>query len=307
MKLFAVGVLCFAAVVVSAQPMTQRYAAYGDLLVTHLATAPFPHPLRSGGYVYDGKTYSAAEHYSDSSVAIFVPSHYRRSGAVDLVVYFHGWGNNIDTALSRYQVIEQFSASGKNAILILPEGPRNAPDSFGGKLEEKEGFKKLVADVMAVLKKEHKIPASASPGKIVLAGHSGAYRVMSFILLRGGLTRHMSEVYLFDALYGQTEKFAHWIDHSRGRLVNIYTDNGGTKGESENLMACLDAWNIPYFTTEETKATSADLRRHKLVFLHSDLQHNDVFSKRGQFAAYLGTSSLKDIKKGASFSSTRRE
>lgn len=298
MKMYTFAMLLVAAVAASAaQPMTERYQHLGDLIVAHLATAPFPHPLRANGYTYNGKTFSAADHYSDSSVVLFVPKNFRPSASVDLVVYFHGWSNNLDTALSFYRLIEQFSASNKNAIFVFPEGARDAQDSFGGKLEEKDGFKNFIADVMAELKAKGKVPSSAKPGRIVIGGHSGAYRVMSFILLRGGLTRHMKEVYLFDALYGQTEKFAYWIDHSRGRLVDIYTNDGGTKGETENLMNCLTAWKIPFYQADERAASPADLRKHSLIFLHSDLVHNDVVSKYDQLSAYLATSTLKDIKK----------
>jgi len=295
MKVCVIAIVLLVSSVAVAQPITERYSAYGDLIVTKLSTAPFPHPQRANGHVYDGTTYDEAGHYRDSSVALFVPSGYRRSSTVDLVFYFHGWGNNIDTALARYAVIEQFCASRKNAILVLPEAAYNAPDGFGGKLEDKDGMKRLVADVMRVLKNERKIAPRATVGKIILAGHSGAYRVMSFMLLRGGMARHMKEVYLFDALYGQTEKFAHWIEHGKGRLINIYTDGGGTKNESENLMACLDAWKIRYFHAQELKTTPADLRRNRIVFLHSDLKHNEVFSKREQFREFLATSSLKNI------------
>lgn len=293
------AVLFFLAGMVNAQPLTERYAAYGTMIVTQLATAPFPHAQRANGHEYDGKKYDAAGHYSDSSVALFVPKGYRASATVDLVFYFHGWGNSIDSALRRYNVVEQFCASGKNAVLVAAEAAKNSPDGFGGKFEDAGGMKRFVDDAITVLKKEKKISAHAGIGRIIIAGHSGAYRVMSFMLLRGGLTSHMSEVYLFDALYGQTEKFSHWIEHGRGRFVNIYTDGGGTKTESENLMGCLDAWKIRYFVAEEQKATAADLRHNRIVFLHSDLKHNDVFAKRGQFAAYLATSSLKDIKKRA--------
>jgi len=142
-----------------AQPLAERYSAYGELIVKQLSTAPFPHPGRANGHLYDGTTYDEAGHYRDSSVALFVPSGYGRSLTVDLVFYFHGWGNNIDTALARYAVIEQFSASRRNAILVLPEAAYNAPDGFGGKLEDKDGVKRLVADVMRVLKNEKKVRA----------------------------------------------------------------------------------------------------------------------------------------------------
>ncbi len=88
--------------------------------------------------------------------------------------------------------------------------------------------------------KEKKKIKSTTVGNIILARHSGAYRVISFCLMRGGLTNNISDVMLFDALYGQAEKYAHWIDNYKERFINIYTDSGGTKNETENLMADLE-------------------------------------------------------------------
>ena len=62
---------------------------------------------------------------------------------INFVVYFHGWNNNIDSACAQFDLIEQFCESNKNAIFVFPEGPKNSPDSFGGKLEEKDGLEKL--------------------------------------------------------------------------------------------------------------------------------------------------------------------
>ena len=52
---------------------------------------------------------------------------------VDLVFWFHGWGNNVDSAAIRYELIKQFIASKRNAVLVLAETARNSPDSYGGK------------------------------------------------------------------------------------------------------------------------------------------------------------------------------
>jgi hypothetical protein len=49
---------------------------------------------------------------------------------------------------------------------------------------------------------------------------------------------------LFDGLYGYIEKYTYWLDHYGGRFINIYTKNGGTKEESENLMECFDSWKV---------------------------------------------------------------
>ncbi len=276
------------------QPLTERYQHLGQMFVPQLSSAPFPHPNRINGHVYDEKKYSAQEHYRDSSVAIFIPKGLRTSEKINFVVYFHGWNNNIDSACNQFKLIEQFCESNKNAIFVFPEGPKNSPDSFGGKLEEKDGLKNLIDEVLKYLSDNAKFK-SAKVGNIILAGHSGAYRVISFCLMRGGYTKNISDVILFDALYGQTEKYVHWIENFNGRLINIYTDNGGTKYETENLMQDFDAWNIPYCSTEENKLKLKDLTDNRLIFIHTDLTHNEVISVRKQFRDYLKTSTLTSI------------
>ncbi len=275
------------------QPLEQRYSQYGELLVTQLASAPFPHPGRANGRTYGGKVYAAAEHYSDSSVAIFIPKNFKQSKKVDIVIHFHGWFNNIDSTLKQFRLIEQFMESGKNAILVVPEGPKNSPDSYGGKLEDKDGLKKFVNDVVSYLVRQKKVKSS-QVGDIILSGHSGGYHVMAFILMQGGMPEHVKEVYLFDALYGETEKYVYWLDHYKGKMVNIYTDSGGTKWETEQLMADLQGWGIPHFGAEELDTTPKDLRKNRLVFLHTKLQHNEVVAEHNGFREYLKASLLKD-------------
>ncbi len=276
------------------QPLTERYNHLGQMFVPQFSTAPFPHTERKNGHDYDDNKYSANEHYTDSSVAIFIPKGFKTTEKIDFVVYFHGWNNNIDSACAQFNLIEQFGESNKNAIFVFPEGPKNSPDSFGGKLEEKDGLKNLIDDVVNYLSENAKFK-STKVGNIILAGHSGAYRVISFCLMRGGYTENISDVILFDALYGQTEKFAHWIENFNGRFINIYTDNGGTKEETESLMDDFDAWEIPYFKTEESQLNIDDLKSNRLIFIHTDLTHNEVISVRKQFRDYLKTSTLTSI------------
>lgn len=274
------------------QPLTERYNHLGTMFLVPSTHSMFPSAARDTAHWYDGKRYSAEEHYRDSSVALFVPKGFKPGKSTNFVVYVHGWNNNIDSACAQFRLIEQFAESNRNAVFVFPEGPKNSSDSFGGKLEDENQFKQLMEEVAGFLRTK-KIAASSSIGNIVLAGHSGAYRVMSFILLRGGLTEKISGVILFDALYGQTEKFAHWIEHAKGRLIDIYTENGGTKRESEYLMDDLKAWKIPFLSKKETELAPNDLRSSRLVFIYTDLEHNDVIAKRNQFREYLRASGLK--------------
>jgi hypothetical protein len=276
-----------------AQEPSKRFAEYGELLITQLSSAPFPHPGRAAGHTYGKQFFPAEKHYSDSSVAFFIPRGFRQTEVVDLVVHLHGWWNNIDTTLSKYKLPQQLFESGKNVILVVPEGPRNAPDSFAGKLEDAGGLKRFVTDVVDFLFTHGKIK-TRSVGRVILSGHSGAYHGISYALMRGGMAEGVSEVYIFDALYGQTEKYAHWIDRYPGKMITIYTDSGGTKEETELLMEDLDGWKIPYRALEESAIVRGDLHDNRLVFIHTDLEHDMVVSARMEFREFLKASGLSN-------------
>ncbi len=281
----------------AAPSLEETYAAHGRLIVAPFASAPFPHPARAEGHTYQGRPYPAKEHYSDNSVALFIPKGFRETGRVDFVVHFHGWRNSVGGTLGTFRLIEQFVASDRNAVLVVPEGPRNAPDSFGGKLEDPGGFQRFMAEVVATLRARAVFTKHAkdfSLGRIILSGHSGGYRVIAGILDRGGLSKDVDEVWLFDALYGQADSFLAWSDRTGGRLLNIYTDQGGTKAESEKLQSRLRARGTPILAATETALDSAALRTNPFVFIHTDLGHNDVLARRDQFALFLKTSALAD-------------
>ena len=277
------------------QSLMDSYKQYGEVLISELSSAPFPHQKRMNGHTYDNKNYSFEEHYNDSTVLIFIRKEYKPQGKNDFVIHFHGWNNNVDSVLSQFKLIEQFSESRKNAILIVPQGPKNSPDSFGGKLEDENGFRNLMNEIIELLYQKE-ILNSKSIGDIILSGHSGGYRVISYILMRGGLTENTKEVFLFDGLYGQIEKYTHWLDHFDGKLINIYTKNGGTKEESENLMECFKSRKIPYIFKNEIDLLDDVLRNNRIIFIYSDLEHNDVIHVRRQFMNYLKASCLENIK-----------
>ena len=219
----------------------------GNLIVTQFVSAPFPHPARAAGHTYQGQFFSARDHYSDSTVAMFVPNGFHAAPPVDFVVHFHGWNNTVAGTLKQFAVLEQFAASGKNAVLIVPEGPQDAPDSFGGKLEDTNGFQIFMAEAMRTLCANGVLTeTNCRVGNIILSGHSGGYHVIAAILDHGGLPQHIREVWLFDALYGGTRNFIAWQKRTDGRLLDIYTDHGGTKAETEKLMAFYRAGGVRF-------------------------------------------------------------
>ena len=278
----------------AAESWPTNYAAFGKLIVTQFVAAPFPHPARAGGHKYHDEFFSAQEHYADSTVAIFIPNNFRATDQVDFVIHFHGWGNTVAGTFAQFNLIAQFCDSGRNAIFIVPEGPYKASDSFGGKLEDTNGFARFMTEAMTTLRAGGVLAkTNCDIGRIILSGHSGGYHVMAAIVDHGGLAEKIQEVWLFDALYGGTENFVAWQKKGNGRLLDIYTDHGGTKEETEKLMASLQTNGVSFFAAEETNAVPENLRTNKIIFLHSGLSHSEVIFRRGEFAQFLKTSCLQ--------------
>lgn len=290
-------ILLGAAVSVRAESLEPNYAEFGRLIVTQFVTAPFPHPSRADGHKYKDRVFPADPHYRDSTVAFFIPKGFCPARQVDVVVHFHGWGNSVAGTLKQFQLIEQFTASGKNAVLVVPAGPKNASDSAGGKLEDADGFKRFIEELAAALRQQDGFQQpDLAIGNVILSGHSGGYKVIASILARGGLSKQVREVWLFDALYAETEKFLAWWDAQHGRLLNIYTDGGGTKDDAEAMMTLLSQRGTAFLARSDTEATPEELKRGTLIFLHTDMGHNDVLAKRGTFGQFLKTSCLADRK-----------
>src|SRR5215475_2913975 len=87
------------------ETLLEHYADSGELLLVHFPSAPFPHPQRAEGHKYKDQFFSAAEHYSNDTVAIFIPHGFRETGKIDFVVHFHGWNNNVEGVLKKYHLI----------------------------------------------------------------------------------------------------------------------------------------------------------------------------------------------------------
>lgn len=246
----------------------------------------FPDPARAEGHSYNGIRYTAANHYSDSSVLLYVPRNFTIKFPIQLVFWFHGWNNSIDSACVQFQLLEQFAASGRNAVFVFPQGPKNAPDSYGGKLENPENFRGLLNDIMAQLKTNGILPKmhQVTDYHISLAGHSGAYRVISKIINESPV----QEVILFDAMYGGNEAYLKWIAVPGHRFINIYTKDGGTFENSLSILNKLrDSWNVPVLSIHEDVVTDAILQEQEKLFLFSSKGHNEVITHKRNWERFL--------------------
>lgn len=268
---------------------------FGSQCLTLLKSAPYPHKNRANGYTYQDKNYSMQEHYNDSTVAFLIPNGYKPSKQTDFILYFHGHMNNVKTAIEQFNLSSELNESGKNLIMIFPEGPKDVPDSDCGKLMDVQGFKNLIDESMDFLKSEKKIPQKSSIGKIILSGHSGAYRVIGKILSFGGYLENIKEVYLLDATYGELESFKNWIYSSRThRLFSIFTEH--LASDNVVLMSMIQKeGNKKYKLVLDEDLTDEILKKNKIIFSHTtQLGHNDVVSKNNHLRRLISTSCIKN-------------
>ncbi|WP_416440569.1 hypothetical protein [Phnomibacter sp. MR] len=263
----------------------------GKAFIIESRFAPFPDSLRNAQpRVYNGQTYSAAEHYSDSSVLVFIPDYFDAQKSYRFVCWFHGWNNNIDSSLKTFQLLEQFYAARRNAIFIFPEGPKNAPDSYGGKLESPEGYLKLWSDIvnklflMKIVHKNGYHPINASH---VFSGHSGAYKMIAKSIEFEPILYQNSTVLLFDGLYGEVNTYLQYVEHYNLYFLHLYTDDGGTKDNSLQFMKTLADKGIRFLHKEEEEVREEDLRNNRIIFLHSKKGHNEVITHHNNFERFL--------------------
>jgi hypothetical protein len=266
----------------------------GEYIISTMQNAPFPHKSRKNGHTYNKTFLSMEDHYNDNSVGILIPPDYNKSDSVDLIIHFHGWGNNVAKEIQKFNFRNLLAQSGKNVIMLLPQGPENAQDSTCGKIEDPDGLKKLVYEVLEFLFTQKKIKTE-NIGKIILSGHSGGYRPVAFGLDIGGLDDYISEVYLFDAAYDYLDIYTSWVKKNNGRLISICTKH--LFKENIEIMRNLQKIGAEEFSILlDDDVTSSALAKRQISFIFTSLKHNEVISKTDNLSRFLESGSLKDRK-----------
>lgn len=138
-------------------------------------------------------------------VHVWVPENYDPATAAT-IVFVHGYHVDVDQAWHDYRLDQQFALSGDNAMFIAPLSPREKWSSITW-----PSLNALLATVKANVNVE--MPTK----RLVIAGHSGAYRTLAIWLAN----EKLDTVVLLDAVYGEYS-FMPWVRESPAhRLVNI--------------------------------------------------------------------------------------
>lgn len=223
---------------------------------------------RRGHTTPRGGVYWENETYSDPRSLLYIPKGFdrRRKGAI--VVFLHG--NQATLArdvVGRQQVPRQLAESNLNAVLVAPQLAIDALDSSAGKFWEPGAFARYLHEA------DRKLAALAGDGMsardfaampVILVAYSGGYLPAAWSLEVGEADRRIAGVILLDAVYGETEKFAGWIeDHQeRAFLFSAFTassaeENGNLQDQltrdgvdiALDLTPCLDAGDIMFLET----------------------------------------------------------
>ena len=268
----------------------------GQTILRQFPSAPFPHASRQNGHDYENKHYDQATHYRDSSVGIFIPQGFHdRSGELDFIVHFHGWNNDVQHVFERYRLREQVEQSRRNAILLVPQGPKDAPDSGDGKLElDQDGFKLFLADVARWLYSSG-ITSANRVGTTVLTAHSGGYGGAGGVLTRGGMNQSITDVLLFDSAYGYYDAFSNWVKEApEHHLLSLFTDDTSTGNTM--LMSMLQGQQPNLFVRLADTATLSELQTKAPTFLlTTTVEHDELLQKHDWYALYLQTTALASV------------
>jgi hypothetical protein len=274
----------------STQPAWAQ-TAIGWTILRPFEHAPYPHSSREDGWKGKSETYPKAGHYDDSTVGIFIPADYAPSETVNYIVHFHGHKNTVANVLTQYHLPEQLAAAKVNAILLIPQGPKDAGDSGCGKLElDPGGLRALLEEVTEFLRTEKRI-GGHQIGKVIISAHSGGYKAAAAVLDHGGLPEQITDVLLFDASYGSLEWFADWCAADKQhRLVSFFTEH--LAAANKELMGLLDKAHVSYRILDEKTLSDEQFRIRGPIFMPTTLRHDDVPSKGEYFRRLLQTSAL---------------
>src|SRR5271168_3886808 len=124
------SLLCLSAVTSGSSLWTS--SPDGDLALVPFKSAPFPHSSRDQGFKTGTTFYPRDPNYSDSTVGVFLSKNFKPEKSINFVVHFHGWNNHVQQVFEQYDLARQMDLSGLNAVLLVPQGPRDANDSTDG-------------------------------------------------------------------------------------------------------------------------------------------------------------------------------
>jgi hypothetical protein len=190
--------------------------------------------------------------YSDKRALLFMPKGFdvRRPGLI--VVFLHGNRATLERDVGgRQRVAAQIAEANVNAVLVAPQLAINANDSSAGRFWESYGFAQFIGEAGAHLARLHgdkRTRKTFATLPVVIVAYSGGYVPAAWALHKGGSDARVIGVLLLDALYGEVDKYADFIDRRPNAFfVSAYTASSARGNES--LQQYLAEREHPFATS----------------------------------------------------------
>jgi hypothetical protein len=233
---------------------------------------------RRGHHTARGGTYWEDETYSDQRVLLHIPRGFDPRRPVLMVVFFHGNEATLQRDVrTRQEVPRQITQSGLNAVLVAPQFAFNALDSSPGRFWEPGVFAQFVNEAGERLTEfygDERARGAFRSAPVVIAAYSGGYSPTAFILKSGRIDDRLRGVVLFDALYGQFDKFADWLAR-RPPAFFVSTFGKASRDENTTLQHILTERGVRFQST-----LPASLTRGSVTFIAAtdDVNHLDFMT-----------------------------
>jgi hypothetical protein len=226
------------------------------------------HQSPRGGVHWEDET------YNDRHVLVAASPNFDPKAPGVIVVYFHG--NNATLArdvVGRQRAPRQVAASRLNAVLVAPQMAVDARDSSAGNFWREGGFAAFLDEAETKIARLYPNASHADFARmpVVIVAYSGGYLPAAFSLAHGGAGGRVKGVVLLDALYGEPDKFARWIEQERGRAFFVSAYSASSKSENAALRARLERDGVP-----TVAGVPAALEPGVVAFVDSgDVAHED--------------------------------
>jgi hypothetical protein len=156
------------------------------------------------------------------AVHVWVPKAYEPRTA-GVLIYIHGYYTDADESWMLHNLAEQFRASRRNALFIVPEAPVSGSDRVRWDDPQK------LLDAVRARCGELVLPA----GPLVVMGHSGAFRTVAAWLN----APRLEEIILIDGFYWNDQDFGAWLKgEARGHARRLILVGFETTERSEQFL-----------------------------------------------------------------------
>jgi hypothetical protein len=231
------------------------------------------HTARGGSVYWEDTT------YSDRRSLLFIPKGFDPSRPGLIVVFFHGNEATLERDVWRRQEVpRQVAQSGLNAVLVAPQFAVDALDSSAGHFWEPGAFRRFLKEAAERLARLHGDPwgsAGFDGLGVVIVAYSGGYFPTAWAIQRGRIGHRLRGVIMLDALYGEMDTYAKWIE-GRESAFFLSAYSRSVRDENAAFQKRLSERGIDFTTEVPGKLAPGSVT---FVATSDEILHRDFVTK----------------------------